>query len=141
MKQKLIELYGIDRQPESIQEKAISAFDKLVHESGNPDESANLRIFLHSLGVHQLNESILNEMRDKTCAIIEHLRNNTAIPASMFKWHSYAESPKMVNEVNKSDFRWQKDETVRLDGNKNKIKKSDYKWGQSGSYGSIQEAK
>ena len=88
-----------------------------------------------------LNESVLNEMRDKTCAIIEHLRNNTAIPASIFKWNNYAESPRTLNEIKKADFRWQKDETVRLDGNQDKIKKSDYKWSQSGSYGSIQEAK
>ena len=132
MKQEIIELFGINKLLESNQRTAIDAFDKLVQESGDPDESVNLRVFLHSLGVHQLNESVLNEMRDKTCAIIEHLRNNTAIPASIFKWNNYAESSRTLNEIKKADFRWQKNETVRLDNHQDKIKKSDFKWGQPG---------
>ena len=63
------------------------------------------------------------------------------IPSEWIQWNNYAISPKSINEVNKSEFRWQKDEIVRVDGNQDKIKKSEYKWGQSGSYGSIQEAK
>ena len=99
------------------------------------------------LGADKLSEDIQKQLIERLCISIVAIRENLAVPKDVvmkikdFKWNNYAISPKSINEVEKSDFRWQKDETVRLDGKQDKIKKSEYKWGQSGSYGSIQEAK
>ena len=141
MKHKLIELFGIDKLNQTTQQTAMNAFDKLLLERGNPDESPYMREFLGTLGAHNLSEDTQKDIREKTAMVVELARKGGTIPASLFKWDSTAPAAEQINEVKKSDFRWQPNETVRIDVSTEKISKDDYLWGQPESaYGSIQDS-
>ncbi len=140
MKQQLIELFGIDKLSKSTQKKAIDAYDKLLLETGHPDDSLQMRVFIAALGGHKLDEDIQTDLIEKSCMIVEMERHNMPIPASMFKWDSNAETPRALNEqIRKDCYRWGKNESVRTDGGTEKIKASDYRWSQDDSIGSVQE--
>ena len=141
MKQSLIELMGIDKLSKSIQEKATTAFDKMLLEQGHPDDSLKMLVFIHALGGHKLNEKIQRDLIDKACIIVEYERHNTPIPIDLFKWDSTAERPRAINEeIRKDCYRWGKKESVRTDGGTEKIKASNYRWEQN-AYGTTQGVK
>jgi hypothetical protein len=140
LKTKLIELFGIDKQSKTSADKAIAAFDKLLTETGDPNESLQMRVFVHALGGHKLNEETQTELIERSCMIVEMVRHDMPIPASLFKWNSDSETPRMVNEEIKKDcYRWGKNESVKTNTGTDKIKVSDYRWSQDDSLGSVQE--
>jgi len=141
LKQQLIELFGIDKLSKATQIKAVNAYDKLLTETGHPDDSLQMRVFIAALGGHKLNEEIQRDLIEKSCMIVEMDRHEMPIPASMFKWDSTAETPRALNEqIRKDCYRWGRKETVKIDSdNSDKIKASDYRWSQDDSIGSVQE--
>ena len=130
LKQSIQDLFQIDKLSEKQQTAAKTAFKNLLTENGDPDESANMRVLIHALEGHRLNEDIQKQLRSKVETIILYERNNIVMPKSIFKWNSNAESPSPLNEtVKKSRFRWQKDELALLDGDAEKISKDEFHWG------------
>ena len=133
MKQQIIELLNIKKLNKETQEKAIAAFDKLLLETGHPDDSLQMRVLIHALSGHKLNEDIQTALRNRIGIIIEYERHNTPIPADMFKWSQglHSSPAPMINEdmFKKDYFRWGKnDVTVKTDGGTDKIKISNYNW-------------
>ena len=129
MRKQILELFNINKLNKPTQEKAVAAFDKLLLETGHPDQSLYMRVFIHALGGHRLDEAVQVDLRDKISGIVELERHGVTIPASMFKWDSSAAQPLMVNEDMKvANYRWGKSETVKTIGTEDKIKKSSYKW-------------
>jgi hypothetical protein len=140
LKKELKELFGIDKQSKTSADKAITAFDKLLTETGDPNESLQMRVFIHALGGHKLNEEIQTELIERSCMIVEMVRHDTPIPASLFKWDSNSETPRALNEqISKDTYRWGRKESVRTNTDADKIKVSDYRWSQDDSLGSVQE--
>ena len=88
-----------------------------------------------------MNEEIQRDLIDKACIIVEYERHNTPIPIDLFKWDSTAERQRMLNETVKKDhYRWGKNESIKIDGNSDKIKASNYRWEQN-AYGTTQGVK
>ena len=137
MDYQLYELYGLDKLNDQEAKEAEAAFDKLVAESGDPNESPYIRMFLARCGVQYLNESDQKNIIEKTCFIVRRLRaGGSKMRKQYFKWDTLSESLKQMNRKPKaSDYRWHTNRTVPLETDTKKVKKSDYRWSTDG-YGS-----
>jgi hypothetical protein len=140
LKQKIQEMLQINKLTVTKKDTAKEAYSKLLKETGDPDDSIQMRVLLHSMDGHRLSENIQKDLREKLSYIIECERHNHVVPADVYKWNNYAESTPSLNEIKKTNFRWGRNEKVAAN-EVEKIKASDFLWKQSNSYGSLQENK
>lgn len=138
MRDQIQELLGTQSLNKTTQAKVKNAYGKLLKENFNPDDSIQMRVLLHAIGVHRLKEATQIDLREKISMIVECERHKAPYSKDQFKWNSNSESPAMFNEVKKDVYQWDKNEgSVLTDGTAEKIKKSQFRWGaDSNSIGS-----
>ena len=130
MNEQTKELLNIKKLKSGQQEKAIAAFDKLILETGVPDDSLQMRVLLHALDGHKVSEDVQTALRNQLAIIVEYCRHGAVIPKDFFKWDS-SSSAKMINEemFKKDYFQWGKNNgAIKTDGGPEKMKVSDYRW-------------
>ncbi len=85
----------------------------------------------------------MNQLIEKILDAVQYIRDGAdwKMHASDFKWDNYSTTPDSINEVKKSDFKWQKNHGsvfgIDEGSSVKKISKNQYKWGpDSNSMGS-----